>query len=140
VLEGYPVFSVHQHGMGPMVLFALGDTLQYDFSSWVNKGLQWINTRNELRFDMEEASGKLIWRCIYRSESPLVSYSRAAFRRRSQPVQERNPKALRVLFECRPYELGWLLYAFANRVSHNSTLEEGPHITEVSQPQVVGTN
>jgi hypothetical protein len=51
VADGCRVFSVHQHTMGPMTLFALGETFE----------------------------------------------------------------DLKVLFECRPYELGWLLYAFAGR-------------------------
>ncbi len=32
VLEGYPVFSVHQHAMGPMTMFALGEAAQIDFT------------------------------------------------------------------------------------------------------------
>ena len=31
--------------------------------------------------------------------------------------QERTAGTLRILHECRPYELGWLLYAFAGRES-----------------------
>jgi hypothetical protein len=31
--------------------------------------------------------------------------------------QQGTPAELRILHECRPYELGWLLYAFAGRES-----------------------
>jgi len=61
-----PVFSVHQHAMGPMALLALGETIRSDFSPWIHKGLQWIN-RNELAFDMEDRTVNVVWRSIYRS-------------------------------------------------------------------------
>ena len=48
LLDGYPVFSVHQHAMGPMTLFGLGEAAQCDFDPWIYKGLRWINSANEL--------------------------------------------------------------------------------------------
>jgi len=112
VMERFPVFSVHQHGMGPMALFALGRALQSDFSPWIYKGLQWIND-NELHFDMDDASASLIWRCIFRHSSNRHWNAAVTLLTRREDRESRN--GLRVLFECRPYELGWLLYAFANR-------------------------
>lgn len=116
VADGYPVFSVHQHAMGPMTLFALGEAVKYNFDPWIYKGLRWINGHNELGFDMEDAAHGVIWRCIFRSRRSLSRYLKAGFGRYSVPVQHKRVADLRVLFECRPYELGWLLYAFANRV------------------------
>jgi hypothetical protein len=115
VADGYPVFSVHQHAMAPMTLFALGETIHYDFKPWINRGLQWINSRNELGFDMEDASEGVIWRCIFRSSRSLSRYVKTGFGRPSKAIQEENAEHLKVLSECRPYELGWLLYAFAGR-------------------------
>lgn len=122
VVDGYPVFSVHQHAMGPMALFALGEAIQQDFRPWIYKGLKWINSQNELSFDMEDASAKLIWRCIFRSRRSLRRYLYTALGRYSVPVQHGRAEDLRVLFECRPYELGWLLYAFAARAEQESRL------------------
>jgi len=111
VVEKYPVFSVHQHGMGPMTLFALGDAVRVDFSPWIYRGLQWINSENELGFDMEDASANVIWRSIYQ---PAFKRSwNAAFNMRAGREECESRNGLRVLFECRPYELGWLLYALA---------------------------
>jgi len=121
VVDGYPVFSVHQHAMGPMTLFALGEAAQRDFRPWIYKGLQWINFQNELGYEMEDASAKLIWRCIFRSQRSLSRYLNAALGRYSDPVQHDRAEDLKVLFECRPYELGWLLYAFAARAEQEST-------------------
>ena len=109
----YPVFSVHQHAMAPMTLFALGETTHSDFGPWIYKGLEWIG-KNELGLDMEDASAGVIWRCL---EQPVpVKYwgtAKALLTRRNDASSKNS---LRVRFECRPYELGWLLYAFANRL------------------------
>jgi hypothetical protein len=115
VLEGYPVFSVHQHAMGPMTLFALGEAAGCDFSPWIYRGLKWINAGNELGFDMEDDSAQVIWRCQYGRTSQIKTYFKAAFDRRDAGTPFAARKDLEVLFECRPYELGWLLYAFAGR-------------------------
>lgn len=113
VADGYPVFSVHQHAMGPMTLFKLGDVLHQSFDEWIYKGLRWINSNNELGYNME-ASENVIWRCIFRSRRSLGGYLKAPFGRPAGTIQQ-SPEDLKVLFECRPYELGWLLYAFAGR-------------------------
>jgi hypothetical protein len=104
VFEKYPVYSVHQHGMGPMALFALGDTLKSDFSERIYKGLGWIYGNNELGIDFRDKSTRVIWRNIHRKGRKLH------LRDSVTPVDN-----LQVLTECRPYELGWLLYAFAGR-------------------------
>ena len=128
VADGYPVFSVHQHAMGPMTLFALGETIQHDFRPWIYKGLQWINSHNELGFNLEDGASKLVWRCIYRSRRSLGRYLNTALGRSSEQIQHERPEDLNVLFECRPYELGWLLYAFAGRAEHEASVgSEGLH-------------
>jgi len=127
VLEGYPVFSVHQHAMGPMTLFALGEAAQCDFTPWIYRGLKWINSANELGFDMEDDAAQVIWRCQYRPTSQLKTYLKAVLNANlgSTSKSYEAKKDLKVLFECRPYELGWLLYAFAAR-----TGQPGPADTE----------
>jgi hypothetical protein len=121
VLEGYPVFSVHQHAMGPMTLFALGEAAQCDFTPWIYRGLQWINSGNELGFNMEDDSAQVIWRCQFRPASQVKTYLKAALNLGSPNAPYEAKKDLKVLFECRPYELGWLLYAFAGRVGQPSS-------------------
>jgi hypothetical protein len=115
VANGYPVFSVHQHAMAPMTLFALGDAIGYDFDPWIYNGLRWINSHNEFNFDMEDASAGVIWRCIQRTRPSVTRYLCAKLGRQLRPIQQEERGAVEVLFECRPYELGWLLYAFTNR-------------------------
>ena len=106
----FPVYSVHQHGMAPMALLALGEVTQSDFTPWIHRGLSWIN-RNELDFPMEDASAGLIWRCI--SQPVLNRYWSVAVRMLTQSGYRTSENGMHVVYECRPYELGWLLYAFA---------------------------
>jgi len=133
VADGYPVFSVHQHAMGPMTLFGLGEVINHNFDEWIYKGLRWINSNNELGFDMESPADGVIWRCIYRSRRSFGRYLKAGFGLYSDTVQHERAEDLKVLFECRPYELGWLLYAFANRSGRSSA-------EPVSQTQLAGKN
>lgn len=105
-----PVFSVHQHAMGPMALLALGEATASDFAPWIYKGLQWIR-RNELGMDMEDSASNIVWRSIYRPTSRRVLDTAVSILSRRDDEESRN--GLRVMWECRPYELGWLLYAFA---------------------------
>jgi len=128
VADGYPVFSVHQHAMGPMTLFGLGEVINFNFDEWIYKGLRWVNSNNELGFDMEDASNSLIWRCIFRSRRSLGRYLKAGFGSYSDKTEHSCPGDLKILFECRPYELGWLLYAFANREATYAGGPRGTHI------------
>lgn len=116
VIDGYPVFSVHQHGMAPMALLAIADLAGKDFSPWIERGLEWISGNNELQFDMQDRERRVVWRCIRRSSSAFSRYLAAALESDTGQAIE-SGQGLKTLFECRPYELGWLLYAFAGRGS-----------------------
>jgi hypothetical protein len=108
VAEQYPVYSVHQHGMAPMALFALQDACNVDFSDQLYKGLDWINGTNELKQDLEDVAAGVVWRCIRPANS-------ASYRARLRTLVGKQPDltTAEIVFECRPYELGWLLYAHA---------------------------
>ena len=58
------MYSVHQHAMAPMALFAAQDACNADFSEEMYKGLEWISGANELQQDLENARAGVIWRCI----------------------------------------------------------------------------
>jgi len=109
VVSRYPVFSVHQHAMAPMMLFAAGEAAGYDFNEALYKGVAWISGNNELHRDFVEPSLGLIWRCIYLDRKD--AYTDAALRF-LQMRSGTSSRRLNVRYECRPYELGWLLYAF----------------------------
>ena len=58
------MYSVHQHAMAPMALFAAQDACNADFREPIYKGLEWIGGANELQQDLEDKSASVIWRCI----------------------------------------------------------------------------
>jgi hypothetical protein len=110
VFEEYPVFSVHQHGMGPMTLFALGKASGTNFDPWIYKGIDWIDRRNELSVNMEDGSANVIWRCIGQTKLKRFASALLGASRKGQ----NSERGLSILYECRPYELGWLLYGLAS--------------------------
>lgn len=112
VVNRYPVYSVHQHGMGPMMLFAVSEAANHNFTEAVCRSLAWISGDNEMRRDFVEPSLGLIWRSIYLravDKYPDAALRFLGLRRDAADVR------LKVRYECRPYELGWLLYAFAGK-------------------------
>jgi hypothetical protein len=113
VVSRYPVYSVHQHAMGPMMLFAASEATGRDFSDAIYKGLAWISGDNELRRDFVEPSPGLVWRCIYLDS--MDAFTDGALRFLQLHSGTVNARRLKVRYECRPYEMGWLLYAFAGR-------------------------
>ena len=110
VFEEYPVFSVHQHGMAPMTLFACGKASGTNYEPWIHKGLDWIDRRNELSVNMQDDTANVIWRCIGQNKLERVANMLRGGRRKGQNQRS----GLSVLHECRPYELGWLLYGLAH--------------------------
>ena len=112
VISRYPVYSVHQHAMGPMMLFAAGEAAGCDFSDAIYKGLAWIRVKTNCIAILLSLRWDLVWRCIYLP--PINAYTDAALRfvQLRHGTADAQPK---VRYECRPYELGWLLYAFAGR-------------------------
>jgi hypothetical protein len=113
VLQRYPVYAVHQHGMAPLALFAIGDAAGLDFSESIYKGLTWIYGNNELNIDLRGTGSNLVWRSIYRW-SPAIYIQEFADYLRGHSSHLRADD-FRIRFECRPYELGWLLYAFGGQ-------------------------
>ena len=94
-----------------MALFAIEEASGKSFKPFVNRGLNWIN-RNELGVDMRDLKQSLIWRCI-RPEVSQKKYWEIASSLLRSKSQEGPVGSLKVLYEQRPYEFGWLLFAFA---------------------------
>jgi hypothetical protein len=113
VVSRYPVYSVHQHAMGPMMLFAASEATGCEFNQAIYKGLAWISCNNEIRGDLVERRHNLVWRSIYLDSTD--AYADAALRFSRLRKGTADARRLKVRYECRPYELGWLLYAFAGR-------------------------
>ncbi len=109
----YPVYSVHQDGMAPMALFAIGEASGKDYSGPIYKGLEWITGRNELGVTLVEERKGMICRSLYQGKTR--KYAEAALSLADLHFLARGNGGLTVLQECRPYHLGWLMYAFCSR-------------------------
>jgi hypothetical protein len=112
VSSRYPVYSVHQHGMAPMCLFAVEEATGQSFRESIYQGLRWIYGENELGMDMRDGAQSLIWRCLVPGNSQAKFWEMALSA--IWPTNEdKHVPSLEVLYEQRPYEFGWLLFAFA---------------------------
>ncbi len=119
----YPVFSVHQQGMAPMALFA-AERKGANYEEPIYKGLQWILGRNELGINMRDSARNTIWRSFYQKKWKQKRELLTAMI--GNYPEEKTPADLNVLYECRPYCFGWLLYAFADRAGGQSSMNHTP--------------
>jgi len=125
VVEGYPVYTVHQHAMGPMALLDLTEAGGRSYREAIERGLRWITAPAELRGvedaeDIIRSGDAVTWRKVYRGDPRKMV--RAANGVTTRVLPGRRLPGLRRVFrpvavdrECRPYEFGWLLFAWLNR-------------------------
>jgi len=112
VTDRYPVYSVHQDGLGPMALRACNEVCGLEVDAVIKMSLDWIFAKNELHQSLVDESRGLIWRSIRRKWKPGRKwFPRFAFRgmgciNNLVPGKEINR-------ESRAYEYGWILYAFS---------------------------
>jgi hypothetical protein len=117
VVERYPVYSVHQHAMAPMVLFDLTDAGGADHSDAVARGLAWLLHHPEVTGELVTPELGVVWRKVGRRERAKAARRVAAVTTAVRPGWrppgiDRLLPPTRIDRECRPYELGWLLYAW----------------------------
>lgn len=124
VTSRYPVYSVHQYGVGPMALQELAMVSGRDFQLHINRGVNWLFRINELDVDMVDWEHHIIWRDIEQTApASMARYmttflAEAGFEKLIRLLD--SAESLRVNHEMRPYELGWLLYALPGRLNHGT--------------------
>jgi hypothetical protein len=121
VVERYPVYAVHQDAMAPMALLELAEAGDANHLDAIDRGLGWLQHAPELHGGslIDEHEG-LIWRKVGRHEprklvrglQGMASWIHRPFR---LPAVDRIFPPGRIDDECRPYHMGWLLYAWRNR-------------------------
>lgn len=117
VVEGYPVYSVHQDAMAPMALFDLLAAGGGDFTTEIRRGVSWLFRPPECDVPLVDERESLIWRKVARSDpGKAVRKLRAGLtfvspRLRASWLDWVFP-ARSIDHECRPYHLGWLLHAW----------------------------
>ncbi|MDJ0340947.1 hypothetical protein QMK19_09050 [Streptomyces sp. H10-C2] len=124
VVEGYPVYSVHQHAMAPTALFDLTDAGGSDFSASIRSGLRWMTEVPELAAAPGSPGEPMIldelgvtWRKVYRGDPKKAVRAARGLTTRVVPSLHLGPldrlfRPASVDRECRPYEFGWMLYAW----------------------------
>ena len=120
VVEGYPVYSVHQHAMAPMALFELHESGGNDHDAAITAGLAWLRTHPEGAGELIDEGAGVVWRKIGRREPRKAVRSIRAVSTSLRPALRLGPLDLifppdRIDYECRPYELGWLLYTWCDK-------------------------
>ena len=117
VVEGYPVYSVHQDAMAPMALYDLHLSGGPDYSAAIAKGLSWMLNAPEINKSLIDPTHCAIWRKVdRRGPRKLCRYIKAAASRIHASFRvswiDRLFQPVTVDYECRPYHLAWLLYAW----------------------------
>ncbi len=126
VIEGYPVYSVHQHAMAPTALFDLADAGGTDHGSAIRRGLAWMHAPPELAAAAPpgrppeplvlDALG-VTWRKVHRGDPRKAVRAARGLATRALPGARLTPldrvyRPTAVDRECRPYEFGWMLHAW----------------------------
>ncbi len=116
VVEGYPVYSVHQHAMAPMALLDLASAGGEGHLAAIRRGIGWLAAPPETGERLIAEDVPVIWRKVGRGDRRKLVRGIAAA---STAIRPGKPSVAGRLFppgvvdyECRPYELGWLLYAW----------------------------
>jgi hypothetical protein len=122
VVEGYPVYSVHQHAMAPTALFDLADAGGADFGPRIRRGLGWMAAPPELAAagsdePVIQDTLAVTWRKVHRGDPKKAVRAARGLATRAAPgtrlgVLDRRYRPAALDRECRPYEFGWLLYAW----------------------------
>ncbi|MEE9294638.1 MAG: hypothetical protein V3W34_06735 [Phycisphaerae bacterium] len=122
VVEGYPVYAVHQDSMAPMALLALQDACGTDNSVAIERGVRWLMSSVEIGGkSLIDHDADLIWRKVARHEpGKLVRGVQAAVSRLHPKLRASGMDMIfrpgAIDYECRPYHLGWILHAWRSKV------------------------
>jgi len=118
IADKFPVFSVHQDGMGPMALGKLARVAGRDYSGPIARSFHWLYGDNELGVPMIDFERHWILRAIQRKPlfyQPAYHWNllRSRFSAHGLPGDSRLAfGGMETLNETRPYHMGWMLLSF----------------------------
>jgi hypothetical protein len=138
IIDPYPIFSVHQDGMGPMVLLDVGERLEISFQEPVERSLAWIFGSHTIAPSMIDRNLGVIWRGLRRKgPSQYVLQISRLLHYYEMPFLAKLVNAapgLTIQYECRPYHLGWLLYAFCRSSQFSPSTSHEAHSRSQAAP------
>jgi hypothetical protein len=117
VVEGYPVYSVHQNSMAPMALLDLHEAGGPDLGEAIRRGVRWMGHAPEIGRSLIDEENLVIWRKVGRNDPQKIVRGARALASRVHPnlrltwLDGLFP-ARTIDFESRPYHLGWILHAW----------------------------
>ncbi len=118
IIDWYELYTVHQAAMAPLFLLPAVDASVAGASEAIDRGYRWIFGDNELGSTMIQTDPFFTFRSI-RRRGPMTRvrrYARGVVSLVSGGVDRRTSRGLlEVNRECRSYEIGWLVYSWANR-------------------------
>ncbi len=118
--QPYSVYSVHQHGMAPMALYALANAANSDFDEAITKSRSWL-CNNELGVNIIDQSQPTIWRSLdYKHGKIANAYIKSkSLLGLAGDCSSKPTPVLKLNQETRPYEWAWCLYAGAIERNYN---------------------
>lgn len=118
VVEGYPVYAIHQDAMAPMALLELDRAGGGSYRAWIERGLRWLESAPELHGgSLIDRPNGMVWRKVARREpgktarAMQAAASRVARRLRVPGMDSVFPACV-IDYEDRPYHWGWFLHAW----------------------------
>ncbi|GAA0816556.1 hypothetical protein [Spirilliplanes yamanashiensis] len=117
LVEEFPVYSVHQHAMAPTALLDLAEVSGDDVLPSVRRGLSWLERPGAEPMIADELG--MVWRKVYRGDPKKLARAINGVSTRLAPgvrPVRRPAHPTAVDRECRPYEFGWLLFAWLGAV------------------------
>ncbi|KQZ93863.1 hypothetical protein ASD64_02840 [Mesorhizobium sp. Root157] len=128
VLATDPVLSVQQCAIAPMALFELTEAGGSDHLPSILKGLHWFEEHTAMKGSFVNNNLNVIWHSSRSRSSNWVSLAIAQCR---QTLQQNLPASIigvgsqriRVIRECSPDDLGWLLYGWYSGHSAANIIE-----------------
>lgn len=129
VIEGYPVYSVHQDSMAPMALLAVQNAGGSDFTMEIARGLEWLRYSPEINTSLIDDDEGVIWRKVARREPGKISRYAQAIACRARPTlrvpyMDSLLPPVAVDYESRPYHMGWILYSWPESVAEQWGADE----------------
>ena len=111
VVERYPVYSVHQHAMGPMALLDLREAGGTGYLRPIMAGLTWLDHHPEVNEPLVSEQESVVWRKVGRREPRKAVRAISAITTAMKsglylPGLDTVFPANQVDYECRPYEFG----------------------------------
>jgi len=130
IVDGYPVFAVHQDAMAPMALLEASTVLDRCYAEPIQRGIRWVLGYNERGQSMVLPEHGLVLRDIHKRG---VGRVRRMFDsilwccgRHGRWGADGRSYSFEINRECRPYHLGWILYTAGLVLGSDTGLQDDP--------------